>query len=57
MRQGDVLVRPIRKKALKWDLVEILGNEAQFRQWMDNFLIKDRFIEKTRESGHYHIII
>jgi len=40
-------------KASKWDLIKILGNEAQFRQWMDNFLIKDKFIEETRESKHY----
>jgi len=40
-------------KASKWDLIKILGNESQFRQWMDNFLIKDKFIEETRESNHY----
>lgn len=40
-------------KASKWDLIKILGNEAQFRQWMDNFLIKDKFIEEIRESRHY----
>ena len=40
-------------KASKWDLIKILGNEAQFRQWMDNFLIKDEFVEEIRESRHY----
>jgi hypothetical protein len=41
-------------KASKWDLIKILGNEAQFRQWMDNFLIKDKFIEENRESRRYY---
>ena len=46
-------------KASKWDLISIdrsivLGNEAQFRQWMDNFLIKDRFIEETQGSRRYY---
>ena len=41
-------------KASKWDLIKVLGNEAQFRQWMDNFLIKDRFIEETRGSRRYY---
>jgi hypothetical protein len=40
-------------KASKWDLIKILGNEAQFRQWMDNFLIKDKFVDEIHESGRY----
>ena len=40
-------------KASKWDLIKILGNEAQFGQWIHNFLIKDKFIEETRESRYY----
>ena len=41
-------------KASKWDVIKILGNETQFRQWMDNFLIKDKFIEEIRESRRYY---
>ena len=41
-------------KASKWDLVKILGNEAQFRQWIDNFLIKDKFVEEICESRRYY---
>ena len=41
-------------RASKWDLIKILGNEAQFRQWVDNFLVKDKFIEERRESNHYY---
>ena len=39
-------------RASKWDMVKILGTEAQFRQWMDEFLCKDRFVEEIHESNH-----
>jgi phage anti-repressor protein len=41
-------------KSSKWDLIKILGNEAQFRQWMNNFLIKDKFIEEIHETEYYY---
>jgi predicted transcriptional regulator len=41
-------------KASKWDLIKILGNEAQFRQWMIGFLIKDKFIEEIHVSRRYY---
>ncbi|MGD9131364.1 MAG: hypothetical protein PVH73_07315 [Candidatus Bathyarchaeota archaeon] len=37
-------------KASKWDLIKILGNESQFRHWITEFLMKDRFIEEIQES-------
>jgi len=37
-------------RASKWDLIKILGNESQFRNWITEFLIKDRFIEEIQES-------
>ena len=40
-------------RATKWDLIKILGNEAQFNSWVKDFLIKDKFIEETTESHHY----
>lgn len=39
-------------KASKWDLIKILGNESQFRHWVTEFLMKDRFIEEIQESNH-----
>ena len=39
-------------KASKWDLIKILGNESQFRHWVTEFLMKDRFIEEIRDSNH-----
>lgn len=41
-------------KASRWDLIKILGNEAQFRQWIGNFLVKDKFVEEMHESRRYY---
>ena len=38
-------------KALKWDLIKILGNESQFQQWVTIFLIKDNFIKEIQEAN------
>jgi predicted transcriptional regulator len=40
-------------RATKWDLIKILGNEAQFNSWVRDFLVKDHFVEETTESRHY----
>ena len=39
-------------KATKWDLIKILGNEAQFDHWVKDFLVKDRFVEEIIESRY-----
>ena len=39
-------------KATKWDLIKILGNEAQFTHWVTDFLVKDRFVEEIIESRY-----
>ena len=39
-------------KATKWDLIKILGNEAQFNHWVKDFLVKDRFVEEIIESRY-----
>ncbi len=40
-------------RASKWDLIKILGNESQFQQWVNEFLLKDKFIMEIHESNHY----
>jgi len=40
-------------RATKWDLIKILGNEAQFTHWVTDFLVKDKFLEETIESRNY----
>lgn len=40
-------------KASKWDLIKVVGTEAQFHYWVEEFLLKDKFIEEQIESNHY----
>ena len=37
-------------KASKWGLIKVLGNESQFRSWVEDFLIRDGFIDIEIES-------
>ena len=39
--------------ASKWDLIKILGNESQFHHWVEEFLLREKFIERQMESDHY----
>ena len=39
-------------RASKLDLIKIVGNESQFRHWVTEFLIKDKFITEKQESNH-----
>ncbi len=40
-------------EATKWDLIKVLGNETQFRIWIEEFFIKEKVIVEQRESRHY----
>jgi hypothetical protein len=40
-------------KASKWDLIKIVGTESQFHYWVEEFLLKDRFVEEQVESNHF----
>ena len=40
-------------KASKWDLIKVVGTESQFHDWVEKFLLKDRFVEEQKESNHY----
>jgi hypothetical protein len=37
----------------KWDLIKIVGNESQFHRWVEDFLLREKFIEGQIESNHY----
>lgn len=39
-------------RASKWDLIKVVGTEAQFHHWVEKFLLKDKFIEEQIESNH-----
>ena len=40
-------------KASKWDLIKVVGTESQFHYWIEEFLLKDKFVEEQREANHY----
>ena len=40
-------------EANKWDLIKVLGNEAQFKIWIIDFFLPENLIEARREVRHY----
>jgi len=40
-------------EATKWDLIKVLGNETQFRIWVDDFFLRDKVLLERREGRHY----
>ena len=38
-------------RASKWDLIKILGNESQFRHWITEFFVKNKFITEKQEAN------
>jgi predicted transcriptional regulator len=41
-------------KASKWDLIKVVGTESQFHYWIEEFLLKDKFVEEQRKSNRYY---
>jgi len=39
--------------ASKWDLIKVVGTEAQFHYWVEEFLLNDKFIEQQLVSDHH----
>jgi hypothetical protein len=42
-----------RKEATKWDLIKVLGNEAQFAIWIEGFFLPERVLLERKEGRHY----
>jgi hypothetical protein len=42
-----------RGEATKWDLIKVLGNEAQFRVWIEGFFLPEKVLVERREGRHY----
>ena len=42
--------------ATRWDLIKVLGNTSQFHHWVEDFLIRDGFVEEREESGGRHYV-
>lgn len=40
-------------EATKRDLIKVLGNDAQFRKWIDGFFLPERVLTERREGRNY----
>jgi len=40
-------------EATRWDLIKVLGNETQFRIWIEDFFLHENVIVERREGRHY----
>lgn len=38
-------------EATRWDLIKILGNNPQFRHWIEDFLIPNKILVERIETG------
>jgi len=43
-----------KREATKWDLIKILGNETQFRIWIEEFFLREKVLLERRDEGHYY---
>jgi predicted transcriptional regulator len=43
-------------KASKWDIVKILGNEAQFKKWIDDFFLMEGILVETKKGRNYSYV-
>jgi len=46
-----------RGEATKWDLIKVLGNEAQFKTWIEDFLLLEKVLVERREGRNYFYTI
>jgi hypothetical protein len=42
-----------KRKATKWDLIKVLGNEAQFTLWIEKFFLPEKVLVEIKE-GRIH---
>ena len=47
----DVVVQ--KGEASKWDLIKVLGNDTQFRLWVEDFLLQEKVLNERREGRNY----
>jgi len=43
----------VNGEATKWDLIKVLGNETQFRIWIEKFFLPEKVLAERREGRHY----
>jgi predicted transcriptional regulator len=44
-------------EASKWDLIKVLGNDAQFKKWIDWFFLPEGVLKERREGRNYFYTI
>ena len=42
-----------RGEATKWDLIKVLGNESQFKIWIDDFFLPEKVLNERRDGRNY----
>ena len=42
-----------RGEATKWDLIKVLGNESQFKIWIDDFFLPEKVLTERRDGRNY----
>ncbi len=42
-----------RGEATKWDLIKVLGNEAQFKKWVEDFMLPEKVLIERRDGRNY----
>ena len=43
----------VNGEATKWDLIKVLGNDAQFRLWVEDFLLPSNVLRERRDGRNY----
>ena len=46
-----------KREASKWDLIKVLGNDAQFRKWIGGFFLPEGVLKERREGRNYFYTI
>ena len=41
-------------EATKWDLIKVLGNDTQFKIWIEEFFIPEKVVTERREGRNYY---
>lgn len=41
-------------EATKWDLIKVLGNNAQFKKWVEDFMLPEKVLSERREGRNYY---
>lgn len=41
-------------EATKWDLVKLLGTDAQFRLWIERFFLPEHVLSERRDGRRYY---